>query len=93
MGSEMCIRDRIMLELHEKWPEYDFAVHKGYITDEHTAALDRHGPCPQHRYRFVNVARARDAHAARAVGLTAPAAMVDDGAMSPRPCAELSATR
>jgi ribonuclease HII len=86
-------RDRLMLELHEKWPEYDFAVHKGYITDEHSAALERHGPCPQHRTRFVNVARARDAHAARAVGLTGPAAMVDDGGMSPRPCAELSATR
>jgi ribonuclease HII len=86
-------RDRMMVELHEKWPEYDFAVHKGYITDDHSAALDRHGPCPQHRMRFVNVARARDAHAARAVGLTAPAGMVDDGAMSPRPCAELSATR
>ena len=60
-------RDRMMLELHERWPEYDFAGHKGYITDVHTAALDRHGPCPEHRMRFVNVARARDAHAARAL--------------------------
>src|SRR3954465_13315595 len=74
-------RDRIMLELHERWPEYDFAGHKGYITDVHSAALDRHGPCPQHRMRFINVVRARDAHAARAVGLTGGAAMVDDGDM------------
>ena len=51
-------RDRMMLELHEKWPEYDFAGHKGYITDVHTAALERHGPCPEHRMRFVNVRRA-----------------------------------
>jgi ribonuclease HII len=75
-------RDRIMLELHERWPEYDFAGHKGYITDVHAAALDRHGPCPQHRMRFVNVARARDAHAARALEVPSPAAMVDDGGMS-----------
>jgi ribonuclease HII len=76
-------RDRMMLDLHERWPEYDFAVHKGYITDAHSAALDRHGPCPEHRMRFVNVARARDAHAARVLQLTGSAAMVDDGAMRP----------
>jgi ribonuclease HII len=74
-------RDRMMLELHERWPEYDFAGHKGYITDVHSAALDRHGPCPEHRMRFVNVARARDAHARRTLQLTGSAAMVDDGGM------------
>src|SRR5215210_5489416 len=74
-------RDRMMLELHDRWPEYDFAGHKGYITDVHSAALERLGPCPEHRMRFVNVARARDAHAARAVHLTAVAGMVDDGGM------------
>jgi ribonuclease HII len=78
-------RDRIMLELHERWPEYDFAGHKGYITDVHSAALERHGPCPEHRMRFVNVARARDAHAARAVHLTGTGGMVDDEAMSLAP--------
>src|ERR687883_635134 len=77
-------RDRMMLELHERFPEYGFDVHKGYITDVHAAALDRHGPCPQHRMRFINVARARDAHAARAVGLTEPGGMVADEGMSPR---------
>src|SRR5918998_2406517 len=76
-------RDRIMLDLHERWPEYDFAVHKGYITDLHSAALDRHGPCPEHRSRFVNVVRARDGHAARVSELTGLAAMVDDGLMRP----------
>jgi ribonuclease HII len=51
-------RDRIMMELHERWPAYDFATHKGYITPEHAAALEEHGPCPEHRRRFVNVRRA-----------------------------------
>ena len=36
-------RARMMLELHERWPEYYFAGHKGYITDVHSAALERHG--------------------------------------------------
>jgi ribonuclease HII len=75
-------RDRMMLELHERWPEYDFAGHKGYITDVHTAALERHGPCPEHRMRFVNVARVRDAHAARALQVTDADGMVDDESMS-----------
>ena len=51
-------RDRLMVDLHERWPEYDFAVHKGYVTPEHAQALERHGPCPEHRMRFVNVRRA-----------------------------------
>ncbi len=51
-------RDRIMTGLHDDWPDYDFATHKGYITDEHTAALLAHGPSPIHRMRFVNVRRA-----------------------------------
>src|SRR4051794_13102988 len=76
-------RDRMMLELHERWPEYDFAGHKGYITDVHTAALERHGPCAQHRKRFINVARARDVHAGRVLQLTGAAVMVDDEPMSP----------
>jgi ribonuclease HII len=75
-------RDRIMLELHDRWPEYDFAGHKGYITGVHSAALDRHGPCPEHRMRFVNVRAARDAHAVRSLHVTGAVAMVDDGPMS-----------
>jgi len=50
-------RDRIMTGYHEEWPAYDFARHKGYVTAEHTAALREHGPCPQHRRRYVNVRR------------------------------------
>lgn len=50
-------RDRIMTDLHETYPDYDFATHKGYITPAHTAALEEHGPCDVHRRRFVNVRR------------------------------------
>ena len=50
-------RDRIMGELDGRWPAYDFRTHKGYTTPTHTEALERHGPCPVHRRRFVNVRR------------------------------------
>jgi ribonuclease HII len=49
-------RDRMMCELHETHPQYGFAEHKGYVTPEHTEALHQHGPCPEHRYSYVNVA-------------------------------------
>jgi len=52
------IRDRIMDELDELWPAYGFAAHKGYATPTHQHALDAHGPCPQHRLTYANVARA-----------------------------------
>ncbi len=51
-------RDRIMTNLDGEWPAYDFKTHKGYVTDGHSAALLDHGPCPEHRRRFVNVRRA-----------------------------------
>jgi ribonuclease HII len=47
----------MMRELHHRYPEYDFETHKGYVTASHTEALERHGPCPIHRRRFVNVRR------------------------------------
>jgi ribonuclease HII len=49
-------RDRIMVELDGQFPDYGFAEHKGYVTDEHSAALSRHGPCIEHRFSYVNVA-------------------------------------
>ncbi len=78
-------RDRMMVELHQRFPQYEFDVHKGYITDQHTAALQRHGPCPEHRFRFVNVARARDAHAARGERLSPAHGMHDDGRVDQSP--------
>ena len=51
-------RDRIMTHLHEQYPMYDFATHKGYCTSAHQAALDRHGPSAVHRQRWITVLRA-----------------------------------
>lgn len=51
-------RDRMMIEMHERWPQYEFAQHKGYVTPEHATALEQHGPCPEHRASYVNVRRA-----------------------------------
>jgi ribonuclease HII len=48
-------RDRIMASLDEHYPSYGFAVHKGYVVPEHRAALREHGPCPEHRFSYVNV--------------------------------------
>jgi len=45
-------RDRLCLELHERFPAYGFDRHKGYPTAEHLAALRTHGPCPAHRRSF-----------------------------------------
>jgi ribonuclease HII len=51
-------RDRIMCELHERFPRYGFAEHKGYVTAGHARALRRYGPCPEHRHSYANVAAA-----------------------------------
>jgi ribonuclease HII len=48
-------RDRLLVELHDRYPQYGFASHKGYSTPEHLAALRRHGPCPEHRRSFAPV--------------------------------------
>jgi ribonuclease HII len=64
-------RDRMMRELHTSWPQYDFARHKGYATPEHSAALREHGPCPEHRFSYVNVRAALPVAASRWGRLTA----------------------
>lgn len=51
-------RDRMMLQLHEQFPQYNFAQHKGYGTAEHLAALELHGPSPVHRRSFAPVRHA-----------------------------------
>lgn len=51
-------RDRIMTDMHERYPEYEFAEHKGYVTGRHAQALIEHGPCPEHRFRYANVSEA-----------------------------------
>ena len=51
-------RDAYCREMETKFPGYGFAVHKGYPTAAHLAALDRLGPCPEHRQSFGPVAEA-----------------------------------
>ncbi|CAM5456006.1 ribonuclease HII [Rhodanobacter lindaniclasticus] len=48
-------RDRLMVHLDALHPGYGFALHKGYPTPVHLAALQRLGPCPQHRRSYAPV--------------------------------------
>ncbi len=48
-------RDARMRAMHELYPQYGFAAHKGYCTPAHLAALDMHGACPLHRRSFSPV--------------------------------------
>ena len=54
-------RDRLCLALHERWPQYGFAVHKGYPTAAHLQALREHGACDEHRRSFGPVRQALQA--------------------------------
>lgn len=47
-------RDRMMVELDEKYPGYGFAKNKGYGTGEHIKALKELGPCEIHRRSFIH---------------------------------------
>ena len=49
-------RDRMMVELHERYPQYNFRAHKGYGTAEHLSLLDQFGPCEAHRTCFRPIA-------------------------------------
>ena len=46
-------RDRYMLEMAEKYPQYHFEQHKGYGTKLHYEALREYGPSPIHRMSFL----------------------------------------
>ena len=48
-------RDRVMLAMDRRYPEYGFARHKGYGTRGHRDALSRFGPSPIHRLSFAPV--------------------------------------
>ncbi len=48
-------RDRLMEACHRRYPQYNFASHKGYATAEHLEALRCWGPCPLHRRTFKGV--------------------------------------
>ncbi len=46
-------RDRMMTQLHDLYPAYGFAGHKGYSCREHYTALEQYGACPIHRQTFL----------------------------------------
>lgn len=48
-------RDRIMDQLHHRFPHYGFSKNKGYPTKSHRQAIARYGPCPFHRITFKGV--------------------------------------
>lgn len=48
-------RDRIMIEYHGKYPQYNFIFHKGYGTKEHKGRIRDFGPCEIHRKTFRGV--------------------------------------
>jgi len=45
-------RDRLMIELHDSFPQYGFDRHKGYGTAAHLKALRQQGPCAFHRMSY-----------------------------------------
>jgi len=49
------MRDQVMLQLHEQYPQYGFAQHKGYPTVHHRNAINTFGVSPQHRRSFAPV--------------------------------------
>lgn len=59
-------RDWLMLEIDRQFPDYGFAIHKGYPTALHRAALARLGPCPIHRRGFAPVQQCLPRHAVAA---------------------------
>ncbi len=50
-------RDRFVMELDKKYPQYGFAKHKGYPTKDHYAAIEEFGPSPVHRLTFKGVVK------------------------------------
>ena len=48
-------RDRQMVDLHARYPDYGFLQHMGYPTPVHLAALRQWGACPEHRRSFSPV--------------------------------------
>jgi len=51
-------RDRLMLSMHDLYPDYGFDRHKGYPTAQHLECLKTFGPCPIHRKSFAPVRKA-----------------------------------
>lgn len=56
------LRDRLMIQLDDRYPGYGFARHKGYGTPQHRAALQALGPCAIHRLSFAPLQQLGTAH-------------------------------
>lgn len=65
-------RDRIMVRLHRRYPQFGFDHNKGYGTPEHLEVLDRLGPTPIHRLSFACVGQAPLPGLGRSDGHQAP---------------------
>ncbi|WP_049871260.1 ribonuclease HII [Ramlibacter tataouinensis] len=65
-------RDRLCETLHQEFPQYNFAAHKGYGTPEHLQALKAHGACRHHRRFFSPVAATLTVEGGAAAGITVP---------------------
>lgn len=50
-------RDRLLVKLHEKYPEYKFDLHKGYGTKLHQEMLQKYGPSPEHRLSYKPISK------------------------------------
>ncbi|MCB0342599.1 MAG: ribonuclease HII [Pseudobdellovibrionaceae bacterium] len=48
-------RDQLLMDLATQYPEYGFEKHKGYCTKDHKQAIEKWGPCPEHRKSFSGV--------------------------------------
>ena len=77
-------RDKLCQQLHDEFPHYGFAGHKGYGTPEHLEALLRHGACVHHRRSFspVAAALARMASGGISVRVEATVTQIDLGAVA-----------
>ena len=49
------VRDRLMVSLARRYPDYGWETNMGYGTQRHRAALERFGPTPHHRISFGGV--------------------------------------
>jgi ribonuclease HII len=58
-------RDRLMVEMDERYPGYGFASHKGYNAPIHSEALRTLGPCPEHRRGWAPIRALLDLDAAQ----------------------------
>ena len=72
-------RDRLMVAMESDHPGYGFAVHKGYSTAAHSAALNELGPCHEHRRSFINVRRVASGSGTQIVAECAPGQQNENG--------------